>query len=163
TTASLLAVAAGVATGGLCGLVNGLVITGLRVTPFVATLGMLSVARGVAYWWTNKLTLTIKGPTPGWVKAVSYGTPKTGLFDPGVWSVLVLAVVVAVLLRRTVLGRYCYAIGSSEATARLCGVPVGRSKVVLYAVAGMLTGWAGVLLFAHTGTGNPATAGNLEL
>src|SRR5262249_19086604 len=50
--ASLAAVLAGVGTGGLCGMVNGLVITGLRVTPFVATLGMLSIARGVAWWWT---------------------------------------------------------------------------------------------------------------
>ena len=63
-----------------------------------------------------------------------------------------LAVAVAVLLHAMVLGRYTYAIGSNEATARLCGVPIERSKVLIYTLAGLLTGWAGIVHFAHGGT-----------
>src|SRR5262249_47306345 len=66
--ASLLAGSAGIATGGLCGLVNGLVITRLRVTPFVATLGMFSIARGLAVWLSGRTLITFKdAPRPGWV------------------------------------------------------------------------------------------------
>ena len=64
------------------------------------------------------------------------------LFNPGFWSAVVLALVVAVLLRRTVFGRYVYAVGSNEATARLCGVPVRRVKLWVYMLAGLLAGWA---------------------
>lgn len=159
---SLAATAAGVGVGGLCGLVNGLAVTGLRVTPFVATLGMLSVARGAAFWLAGRTQITFRGARPGWVDAVGLATSPY-LFDPGVWSVLLLAVLVAALLRFSVFGRYCYAVGSSEATARLCGVPVGRQKVAVYTLAGLLTGWAGVLTFAHGTSGNPESSRGLEL
>ncbi|HXG13205.1 MAG TPA: ABC transporter permease [Gemmataceae bacterium] len=162
--ASLVAVPAGIAIGGACGLVNGLVITRLRVAPFVATLGMLSVARGLAYWLAERQTVNFPvGARPGWVDLLSAVESEYTFFDPGVWIMLLLAGGVAVLLRFTVLGRYCYAIGSNEATARLCGVPVERNKVVLYTLAGLLTGWAGVLMFAHLGIGDPNSARGLEL
>jgi ribose transport system permease protein len=90
-------------------------------------------------------------------------TATDTLFDPGVWSVLVLAGAVAVLLRYTVFGRYCYAIGSNEATARLCGVSVPRTKVGVYVLAGLLAGWAGVLTFAHGSSGNPNAGVGMEL
>ena len=67
------------------------------------------------------------------------------------------------LLRATILGRYIYAIGSNEATARLCGISVERTKVWVYTLAGLLTGWAGVLLFAHGGSGDPSAAEGMEL
>ena len=68
------------------------------------------------------------------------------------------------MLRFTVFGRYCYAIGSNEATARLCGVNVGVNKVAVYTLAGLLTGWAGVLAFAHSsGSGDPDMHVGLEL
>jgi ribose transport system permease protein len=161
--ASLAAVAAGVAVGGVCGLCNGLAITGLRVTPFVATLGMLSVARGVAFWLAERTTISFRGESPGWVTALQTARAETGLFDPGVWSAFVLALVVALLLHFTVFGRHCYAIGSNEATARLCGIPIGRNKLAIYTLAGLLTGWAGVLTFANGNTGNPDSSPGLEL
>jgi ribose/xylose/arabinose/galactoside ABC-type transport system permease subunit len=85
------------------------------------------------------------------------------VFNPGFWSLVVLAAAVAVMLRRTVLGRYCYAVGSNEATARLCGVDVERTKVWIYTLAGFLTGWAGVLMFAHGSSGDPSAAEGEEL
>src|SRR5262249_48205659 len=83
--------------------------------------------------------------------------------SPGFWSLVLLALAVAVLLSLTVLGRYCYAIGSNEATARLCGVAIARNKLAIYLLAGLLTGWAGVLSFAHVGSGDPASSQGLEL
>jgi ribose/xylose/arabinose/galactoside ABC-type transport system permease subunit len=85
------------------------------------------------------------------------------LFNPGFWSMVVLAIGVTVLLRYTVLGRYCYAIGSNESTARLCGVPIRWNKIVIYTLAGLLTGWGGVLMFAHGNSGDPSAGVGLEL
>jgi ribose/xylose/arabinose/galactoside ABC-type transport system permease subunit len=76
---------------------------------------------------------------------------------------LLLALAVGVLLRATVLGRHIFAVGSNEATARLCGVNVERTKVFVYTIAGLLTGWAGVLMFAHGDSGNPSSGEGLEL
>lgn len=161
--ASLAAVAAGVLTGGACGLVNGLIITRLRVAPFVATLGMLGIARGLAVWFAERRLLAFPGELPAWVKSLGRVHAGVTVFNPGFWSLTLLALLVSLLLRAMVLGRYCYAIGSNEATARLCGVNVGRSKVLLYTMAGLLTGWAGVLTFAHGTSGDPSAGVGLEL
>jgi ribose/xylose/arabinose/galactoside ABC-type transport system permease subunit len=161
--ASLAAVGAGVGVGALAGLVNGLVITRLRVTPFVATLGMLSIARGLAVWLAGRKTISFPGAPPGWAAALAVATVERGFFDPGVWSLFGLAALVALVLRYTVFGRHCYAIGSNEATARLCGIPVERTKVLVYVLAGLLTGWAGVLVFAQGSGGDPTASVGLEL
>ncbi len=162
--ASLTAVLAGIAVGGLCGLLNGLTITWLRVSPFVATLGMLSMARGLAFWLSGRTQVSFPGVRPGWVIALQTSeVPAYYLFDPGVWIALVLAGATALVLRFSVFGRYCYAIGSNEATARLCGINCDRSKVLIYLVAGLLTGWAGILVFAHGTSGDPNSSVGLEL
>jgi ribose transport system permease protein len=161
--ASALAVAAGVGVGGLAGLVNGLAITRLRVTPFVATLGMLSIARGLAVWLAGRKTISFRGARPAWVDALSRVSSETFVFDPGVWSLFALAVLMAGLLRLTVFGRYCYAIGSNETTARLCGIAVERMKVGVYLLSGLLTGWAGILVFAQGSGGDPTSSVGLEL
>lgn len=161
--ASLTAIPAGLVVGTLAGVCNGLVITRLHVAPFVATLGMLSVARGLAVWLAGRKRISFSSARPGWVDALSRTSSDTLLFDPGVWSLLLLAIGMIVLLRLTVFGRHCYAIGSNEATARLCGVAVERNKLRIYAVAGLLTGWAGILLFAHGNGGDPSAAVGLEL
>jgi ribose transport system permease protein len=161
--ASLAAIPAGVGVGGACGLCNGLVVTRLRVAPFVATLGMLSIARGLAVWLAGRTRVSFRGPRPGWVDALSRATVDAYLFDPGVWSLFALAVLVALVLRYTVFGRHCYAVGSNEATARLCGIPVERDKVLVYLLSGLLTGWAGLLVFAHGNGGDPNAGVGLEL
>jgi len=160
---SWAAIICGVGVGGLCGLGNGLIITTLRVPPFVATLGMLSIARGLAVWLADRRTLAFPGPNPAWVNAFDEVHPQHGLFNPGFWSLVILAIVVFLLLRFTVWGRYFYAIGSNEATARLCGIPIRRTKILIYTLAGLLTGWAGILQFARSGTGRHDVAAGLEL
>ena len=158
--ASLFAVVSGVLIGGVCGLINGLLITQLRLPPFVVTLGMLSIARGSAIWLAERTLLAFPvGARPEWVEAFALSR----LSNPGFISLIVLAVVIAVVLRATRFGRHLYAVGSNEATARLCGVNVSRTKVLAYTVAGLLTGWAGVLLFAHGDSGNPSAGEGLEL
>ncbi len=158
--ASLAAVAAGVGVGGLCGLTNGLLITRLKLPPFVTTLGMFGIARGLAVWLAGRTTLAFPvGGRPGWVESLSL----TSLANPGLWSLVLLAALTAVLLHLTVFGRHVYAVGSNEATARLCGVNVPRTKLLVYTLAGLLTGWAGVILFAHSNSGNPTLGEQLEL
>jgi ribose transport system permease protein len=158
----LLAVAAGVSIGGLCGLANGLLVTRLNLPPFVATLGMLGIARGLAVWLAGRTTLAFPvGGRPQWVD--TFASSLTEFRNPGLWSLVLLAGLVAVLLHLTVLGRHIYAVGSNEATARLCGVNVGRTKLLVYTIAGLLTGWAGVILFTHSNSGNPTLGEQLEL
>jgi ribose transport system permease protein len=161
--ASLIAVPAGIAIGGLCGFGNGLVITKLGVRPFVTTLGMLSIARGLAVWLAGGQSLAFPGKTPGWVTSLAEVHVKNTLVNPGFWSLMALAIAVSFLLRYTVLGRYCYAIGSNETAARLCGIAIDRNKIMIYTLAGLLTGWGGVLMFAQGGSGEPTGAVGLEL
>lgn len=162
--ATAYAVPAGMVVAALCGLTNGLVITRLRVTPFVATLGMYAMARGLAFWVSGRQQLAFpRNGRPGWVDALSEVDAAGTVFNLGFWSLVTLAILVAAVMRYTVLGRYCYAIGSNEAAARLCGVAIERYKLVIYTLAGLLTGWAGILLFARGGAGDPSAARELEL
>ena len=107
--------------GALVGLVNALAITRLRVVPFIATLGMLGIARGTAKWLARQST--VDAPT-SWVNELAVTVPPKSwmVFAPGVWIALVLAVVMAFVLRRTVFGRRVFALGSNEAAARACGI-----------------------------------------
>jgi ribose transport system permease protein len=169
---SLAAVACGVLVGCLSGLVNGLVITQFKVPPFVATLGMLSIARGLAVWLSGRRIIAFSGPDPASVRMFNRVHPEPveilGIsvplpFNPGFWSLLALALATVVFLRLTVWGRYVFAIGSNETAARFCGVPLARTKVLTYTLAGLFTGWAGILHFAHGTSGDPSAAVGLEL
>jgi len=169
--ASVVAIACGLATGMVCGLGNGLLVTRLRVLPFVATLGMLGIARGLAQRLASGQTVAFvatdegKSYWPDWTTRLGAVEPEPPwlLFGFGVWSVLMVALAAAVVLRYSVLGRHCFAIGSNEAAARLCGVPVERTKLLLYVLAGLITGWAGILQTARGRTGNHNAAAGLEL
>jgi ribose/xylose/arabinose/galactoside ABC-type transport system permease subunit len=158
--ASLVAVTAGVLIGGSCGLINGLLVTQLRLPPFVVTLGMLSIARGSAIWLAERTLLAFPvGARPEWVQTFALSR----VYNPGFLSLIALAALIAIVLWATRFGRHLYAVGSNEATARLCGVSVWRTKVLAYTIAGLLAGWAGVLLFAHGDSGNPSAGEGLEL
>jgi ribose transport system permease protein len=157
-----LGIIAGVLVGGLIGFVNGTLITTLRLVPFIVTLGMLGIARGVAKWmagnqkidapitWVNELMA--RSPRPSWL-----------LTAPGVWLMVLLAVAMAVVLRFTVFGRHVFAIGSNEATARLCGIRTKRTKIIIYVLAGLFCGLSGVMEFSRLTVGDPTVAVGLEL
>jgi ribose transport system permease protein len=158
----LLALLLGVAAGGVIGLVNGLAITRLKVIPFIATLGMLGVARGVAKWVADQQTVNIPET---WINelAVTFPRPEWLIVAPGVWLTVILAVLAALVLRRTVFGRRVFAIGSNEAAARACGIPVDRMKIWIYGLAGLLFGLSGVMQMSRLRQGYPTVAIGTEL
>jgi ribose transport system permease protein len=157
-----LSVLLGVAAGGLIGMVNGLAITRLRVIPFIATLGMLGMARGLAKWLAGQQTVNVPET---WVNelAVTFPRPDWLLVAPGAWLTLFLAIFVAFVLRRSVFGRRVFAIGSNEAAARACGIPVDRMKVWIYGLAGLLFGLSGVMQMSRLRQGDPTVAIGTEL
>jgi ribose transport system permease protein len=157
-----MAIAAGLAAGLLIGMINGLAITELRVVPFIATLGMLGVARGAAKWLAGQQTVNIPET---WVNelAVTFPQPEWLVVAPGVWLTLVLAIVAALVLRRTIFGRRVFAIGSNEAAARACGIAVDRLKVSIYSLAGLLFGLSGIMQMSRLRQGDPTVAVGTEL
>lgn len=158
----IFAVMIGILVGAVVGFVNGSAITGLRVVPFIATLGMLGVARGVAKWfanqqpvnveatWVNELVVTV--PNPSWI-----------LVAPGVWITVVLAILMAIVLRNTVFGRRVFAVGSNEAAARACGISTNKLKIWIYSLAGLFFGLAGVMQMSRLRQGDPTVAVGTEL
>jgi len=157
-----LGVLGAVLFGGLIGLVNGLNIALLKIPPFIATLAMMLVAQGLA--------LVISNSTPIYFNdAPSYSKISTGNLIPGlnlpnaVIVLAVLAVVSAVLLNRTILGRYTYSIGSNEEATALSGINTRKWKVLIYTLAGLFIGLAGVLISARLGSAQPATGQGYEL
>lgn len=148
---------AGIAMGGICGLANGVLVTQLRVVPFIITLGMLLVLRGSAEELADNKTI-YPGPC-----ALDALLDQRGILPPGVWIVAILAVGVMLLLRYTRFGRHVVAIGSNESAARLCGVPVARTKVLVYALGGAFAGLGGLLQYSRLSMGDPTAAPGLEL
>ena len=136
TLLPIAALVAAVLVATIAGMANGVLIVGLRLVPFIVTLGTMGIFRGIAKGisgekdiyppdtWLNSImdpTLTSNDPSRSWM-----------LLPPGIWMLIVASVLAALLLRYTRLGRHIFAIGSSEDTARLCGVPVERTKIIVY-------------------------------
>ncbi len=150
-----------VATGCVCGMVNGLLICTLRVAPFIATLGTMTIFLGVGNLLSDETSVSPKlTQIPDWLR---YLTSPLQAISVGVIVTVVLAALVAALLRYTVLGRHIFALGSNESTARLCGIPVGLTKVLVYSIAGGLIGIAGIYFFCGLKTANPNDGIGVEL
>jgi ribose/xylose/arabinose/galactoside ABC-type transport system permease subunit len=162
-----LAMLLGILLGGLCGAINGGLISGLRVVPFIVTLGSYKVYRGLATWLSSSTTIYTPNEAKGeWFSQIMAvePTPEWLLVAPGVWAWLALCILLAVALRYSLLGRYIYAVGSNEATARLCGINVPGIKIIVYSLGGLAAGLAGALQFVYIfGIGDPTTASGLEL
>lgn len=157
-----VAILIALAAGALCGLYNGILITALRLPPFIATLGTLGFFRGVAKWVSD--SRPISAPTRGLDTLVQpIPEPAWFIVAPAVWLTATLALVMVIVLRWTVFGRRAVAIGSNPEAAHRCGIPVNRTKIAVYTVAGILTGLAGLLQFARLTQGDPTVAAGLEL
>lgn len=159
----MVALVGAIAVGTGCGFINGLLITRLRVVPFIVTLGMMLLARGAAKGLAHEQTIY---PPATWLNGLLASLSpeqKWLLVPPGVWLLLGMSIIVALVLRYTRLGRHTFAIGSNELTARLCGIGVERVKVMLYSLSGAFGGLAGVMQFSRLNVGDPTVAGGLEL
>lgn len=155
----LLAAASGVAAAAACGAFSGLLITRLRLLPFVVTLGMMGALRGAAKGLAGEQTIY---PDETWLNKLMLLGGR-GSLPGGVWLMLGFAALVALALRYTRFGRHVFAVGSNELSARLCGVPVERVKLLVYTLGGLFAGLGGVLQFAYLTGGDPTTAIGLEL
>jgi ribose/xylose/arabinose/galactoside ABC-type transport system permease subunit len=158
----LLAALGGLFAGALVGLTNGLLVTQMSVVPFVASLGTMGIARGLAKYLADEQKVDAPAGMLADVMAKA-PTPSFLLVAKGTWVLLLFAAAFSFVLSRTVFGLHTYAVGSSEATARLCGVSVKRVKVLIYTLAGALAGLAGVMQFARLTVGDPTTAIGKEL
>jgi ribose transport system permease protein/erythritol transport system permease protein len=165
----LAALCAGLAVATLAGLLNGVLVVGLRLVPFIVTLGTMGIIRGIAKGIAGEKD--IYPPSESWLVGIMDPTLTSRdasrswmLLPPGIWLLIVAAAVASLLLRYTRFGRHVYAIGSNENTARLCGVPVERTKILVYLLAGFFGGLAAILQFSFiSGIGQPTTAISYEL
>ena len=155
----LAAAFAGVGVGALAGLVTSTLITRLKLMPFIVTLGMMLILRGSAKGLAKEQP--IYPPDETWLNSLMQLRPN-GL-PSGVWLMIGLAVLASLMLRYTKFGRHIFAIGSSEATARLCGIRVERTKLYIYTLGAAFAGLSGLLQFSYLTGGDPTTAVGLEL
>jgi ribose transport system permease protein len=160
-----VAILAGLASGAAIGVFNGVLVARGKLPPFIVTLGMLGIARGLVLVLTNAKSV---GPLPDSFASIANGTSDIlGLHIlklPNLLLMLIVVVVVtAFVLRRTVFGRYIYAVGSNPESARLAGVPVTRVLIAVYAIAGLLAAVGGVLLTSRLSAGIPTTGTGYEL
>ncbi len=152
------AILIGVVVGGVLGIANGVLVTRFKLPPFIATLGMLGIARGIVLVITD--ANTIQGLPDGF-QTVANGTVL------GIPNLLIIfAIITAIawfVLNRTVFGRYVYAVGSNPEAARLAGVPVAMVTTAVYVISGVLAAVGGVLLTSRLGAGVPTAGTGFEL
>ncbi len=163
----ILAVGAGVLISTLAGLANGAMVVGLRLVPFIVTLGSMGMIRGLAKGIAKERD--IYPPEECWINSIMDPTLSSAMrgwqiLPTGIWILLVGVLVSSFILRYTRLGRHIFAVGSNEETARLCGVPVGRTKLFVYMAGGFFCGVAGLMQFSYIGgVGQPTSAVTYEL
>lgn len=161
-----IGVIGGLLSGALCGVVNGTIIAKLKIPPFITTLSMLYATKG--------LSLVISGLKPIYFNDIpGFGDISTGSFlgeiIPGfaipnaVVIMFAAAIIAGLILSRTVLGRYTFALGSNEEATRLSGVSVDRWKIAVYALCGMFAGLGGVLMASRLNSAQPSLGAGYEL
>jgi inositol transport system permease protein len=149
-------VVAALAVGALTGVINGSLISRFKIPPFIATLGMMTVARGFALIYSNK-PLSQLTPEYNFIgQGVLFGVPFPVII------LLVVAVTVHIMLNNTPFGRYIYALGGNEQAARISGVNINRVKIGVYTLAGLLSGLAGLVVSSRVGSGQPGQGIELD-
>jgi len=159
---AFLAAISAIAVCATCGAIIGLFSAKLKIVPFIVTLGMMQIARGVAKWLANEQTIStptnplqtlmMVDPDPAWM-----------VFAPGVWIGILLVVITSIILKYTILGRYTFAIGSNEKTALLCGIPVASYRIVIYTLGAAFAGVSSVMQYSNLTVGDPTAAAGMEL
>ncbi|MTI60497.1 MAG: ribose ABC transporter permease [Firmicutes bacterium] len=154
----LLAVLTGVLLGAFLGLVNGVVISIGKVPAFVTTLGMMSVARGIAFIYTRGR------PISGFPDGFRYiGSGYIGDIPFPVIEAIIIFLIAAYVLKKTPFGRYVYAIGSNEVATKLSGIKTNKYKIMVYAISGLLSGFAAIMFIGRINSGHPLAGDGYEL
>ena len=153
-----IATCAGLAMGTFAGWINGMVITRGRIPPFIATLGMLGIARGMALVITKGVSYQVLVPMFLYI-----GNSKIFGLPVPLYFVVIVFTAVMVMMHMTVFGRHVYAIGGDERVARLEGIPVDRQKVKIYTLSGFLAAVAAVVLVGRLAATPPSVAQGIEL
>ena len=154
----------GVLTGVVTGSLNGLMVIKLKLPPFIATLGMMMVARGVALTITNANAWPAPSGFGGLGNNTLFGTgPKFPGISYPVIIMIVVALIFGFFLSKTRIGRYIYATGSNEEAARLSGIAINQIKYIVYIISGMLAALVGVILASRMTTSQPNSAVGYEL
>jgi len=159
----VLAALGGVAASALAGLLIGVLVTRLKLSPFIVTLGLWGALRGFAKGLAGQTMVQAPDTWLNGLLNTLSDDRRWQLFPPGVWMMLVFGVLVSLLLRATRFGRYVFAVGANEQAARLCGVPVEGVKLWVFLLGAAFAGLAGVLQFSYLTLGDPTTANGYEL
>jgi ribose transport system permease protein len=154
------AAAIGVLSGGMLGLCNGALVAGLKISPFIVTLGTMSILRGVAKGIADEQKIDAD---PRGLDALMQSHAGSLALPPGVWLMLAATLFGVGLLTYTKVGRQIVAVGSNTETARLCGISIPKTTLFVYALSGLLVGLAGVLEFSTLTVGDPTDSVGLEL
>ena len=153
-----VAVLAGLAVGTGMGFANGFIISKFNVAPFIATLGMMSVARGLALIYSDGRPISNLEKPYDWIgQGDLLGVPTP------IVIFAIVAILAHLLLNYTRFGRYVYAIGGNEQAARVSGIRIPRMTIIIYTISGLLAGLSGVILSARIGSGNPQLGTGIEL
>ena len=155
-------------TGCLCGLANGVMISATKVVPFIVTLGTMTIFLGIGQIISGESTVYApKENIPDWLSLCYTGSNSERYLVPKIPTSVLLATLmgigVATMMRYTVFGRNVFAIGSSESTARLCGINVPGTVIAVYTIAGFFVAIGGLLYFADVKNGNPSDGTGKEL
>ena len=150
-----------VGVGVLCGLLNGALVVGLRVHPFIITLGTMWVLRGIAFVTTKAESILVPTSLTGFAKA-SLGLPS-GLYPVPMLCMLVLMVLGTIYLRRTVMGRHVFAFGGNLEASRYAGLPLTRIQIGVFALSGLMAGFAAFLGASFYGSTSSGDAQGYEL
>jgi len=152
-------IAIGILAGVLCGFVNGLNVAYLKLPPFIATLGMMNISRGFNLIITDARPIHFS-ETPVFTRLATW--PILGI-PAGALVFFLCAGIAAFILSKTIIGRYCYAIGSNEEAARLSGINTKRWKVAIYSICGFFCGVAGVVIASRIASAQPSLGPGFEL
>jgi len=152
------ALVGGTLVGTVLGWFNGITITRFKVPPFVATLAMLTIARGLTMLWTGGFPITGLGDNMAFIGTGWFlGIPMP------VWISAIIVLMAVVLTNKTMLGRHIYAIGGNETAARLSGIKIKNVKVIVYSIAGALAGIGGIIVTSRLDSAQPNAGLSFEL
>lgn len=158
----IIGVLGGIATGAFCGMLCGVAITKLQIPPFIATLAMMMIAKGLALVFSNAAPIYFT-EHPTFAK-IAMGNMIPGVNIPNAVIIFfLLGIIAAIILSKTILGRFTFAIGSNEEATKLSGINVDRWKIAIYSLAGAFTGIAGVLMASRLNSAQPALGQGYEL